>query len=234
MKNNLKLFAGGCFLSGIFAFLGSVAGNAFGQNGLFTGAIIGGVLGVVVLTFIFFKLKIVHRNSILPTITWGAMCFGTASLFAVTNLNTPVIPLLSILLIGLGCVIGNSFQLHKQQNRQFYISVISFLLIIPTFYFVIGCMLKYEMGLSKSFTLLSWLVRSPSTAQIFNLVSPVVFIGGTVSAIFLNLPLRFKPNSKNLILFSYTSHLSKLNLVSSITGALLLFILMLYVLIENL
>jgi len=234
MKNNLKLFVGGCFLCGVFTFLGSVVGNAISQNALFVGAIVGGVLGVVVLALIFVKLKVVHRNSMIPTITWGAMCFGTASLFAVTNLDTPVIPLLSILLIGLGCVIGNSFQLKKQQNKRFYTSVISFLLIIPTLYFVIGCVLKYEMGLSNSFTLLDWLVSSPSTAQIFNWVSPFVFIGGTAVSILLNLSVKFKPKSENLTLFSYISHLSKLNLVIAITGTLLLSILALYLLMENL
>ena len=234
MKNNLKLFVGGCFLCGIFTFLGSVIGNGISQKGLFAGAIVGGVLGVFVLTFIFAKLKVVHRKSIIPTITWGTMAFGTASLFAVTNLNTPVIPLLSVVLVGLGCVIGSAFQLNKQPNKRFYTSIISFLLIIPTLYFVIGCVLKYEMGFSNSFTLLDWLVSSPSNAQIFNLVSPFVFIGGTVISIFLNISVAFKRNSETLPLFNYLAHLSKFNLVIAITGTLLLSILMLYLAVENL
>ena len=234
MKNNLKLFVGGCFLCSVFTFLGSVIGSAISQNTLFAGAIVGGVLGVVVMTLIFVKLKVVSRNSIIPTITWGTMGFGAASLFAVTNLNTPVIPLLSVPLIGLGCVIGNAFQLKKQQNERFYTSIISFWLIIPTLYFVVGCVVKYEMGFSHSFTLLDWLVSSPSNAQIFNLASPFVFIGGTVVSILLNISVAFKRNAENLNLFNSIAHLSKFNLAIAITGMLLLFILMLYLVMENL
>ncbi|HUS01873.1 MAG TPA: hypothetical protein VMY77_09110 [Chitinophagaceae bacterium] len=209
-------------------------GNAISQNALFAGAIVGGVNGVVSLTLLFAKLKIVHHDTIFPVIAWGTMCFGTASLFAVTNLNTPVIPFLSIMLVGLGCVTGNSFRLKKQQNKQFYTAVISFLLIIPALYFVIGCILKYEMGFSNSFTLLDWLVSSPSIVRVFNLVSPFVFIGGPVVSILLNISFKLKPNSEKPAVFSYALQLSKINLVVAFTGTLLLFILTLYLFVENL
>src|SRR4030095_9267448 len=141
--------------------------------------------------------NVVHRNSLLSTITWGIIFFGTASLFAVTNLNSPIIPLFSVLFVGLGCVIGNTFKLNKAQNKQFYFSVLGFLLIVPTLYFVIGSILKYNFGLSHSFTLLDSLQHSPATASKFNLISPFIFIGGTILSIVLNIPLRFKANSGN-------------------------------------
>jgi hypothetical protein len=234
MKNNLKLFVGGCILCGIFTFLGSAIGNAFSHNALFAGAIIGGVLGLVLMTLIFTSLKILNRNSVLPTIVWGSLCFGTASVFAVNNLNSPVIPLLSIFLVGFGCVIGNSFKLKKRQSKQLYVPIISFILIIPALYFVIGCIVKYEMGFSNSFTLLDWLVGSSSASQMFNLVSPFVFIGGTVLSILLNISVKSTPGNEKASLFRNALQLSKLNLLLSITAMLLLFSLTVYLFVENL
>jgi len=233
MNRNIKLFSGVSLLCGIFTFLGSILGHAINQTTLFIGAGVGGVFGIIFSVLIFLKLKVVHRDSLFSTITWGIIFFGTASLFAVTNLNSPIIPLLSVLLVGLGCVIGNTFKLNKQQTKQFYLSVLGFLLLVPTLYFVVGSFLKYNLGLSHSFTLLDWLEHSPETAQKFNLISPFIFIGGTILSIVLNISLRFKADSGNLISLRYSS-LSKINFVISFTGALLLSVLMLYLLLENL
>jgi hypothetical protein len=81
--------------------------------------------------------------------------------------------------------------------------------------------------------LLDWLQNSPATAQKFNLISPVIFLGGTALATVLNLPLRFKAHPGHFISFSY-SRLSKINVVVACVGALLLSVLMLYLLLENL
>jgi len=233
MNRNIKLFSGVCFLCGIFTFLGSILGHAINKNTLFIGASVGGVVGIILSVLIFLKLKVVHRDSLLSTIIWGIIFFGTASLFAATNLNSPIIPLLSILLVGLGCVIGNTFKLNKQQNKQFYFSVLGFLLIVPTLYFVTGSLLKYNLGLSHSFSLLDWLQSSPVRAQEFNFISPVLFIGGTILSIILNIPLRFKADSGNLFSFRY-SGLSKINVIIAVMGIMLLSVLTLYLLLENL
>jgi hypothetical protein len=231
--NNIKLFSGVCFLCSIFTFLGSILGRAINQTALFIGAGAGGVLGIILSVLIFQRLKIIHRDSLLSTITWGIIFFGTASLFAVTNLNSPVIPLLCVLFVGLGCVIGNTFKISKHQNKQFYFSALGFLLIVPTLYFVTGSLLKYNLGLLHSFTLLDWLEHSPSTAEKFNFISPFIFIGGTILSILLNMPVRFRVKSRNLISFSYVG-LSKMNLIIAFISALLLSVLMVYLVLENL
>ncbi len=105
-RNNLLLFLFVCVLAGIATFLGSVLGHTFGQAGLYAGAITGGVIGVIVATRI-----AVRRNILGPKQFWGAtiggiLGFVLAAVIATNNLGTPVVPLASILLIGLGAVIG--------------------------------------------------------------------------------------------------------------------------------
>lgn len=224
---------GACILCSTFTFLGSILGNAINQTMLFFGAVAGGVSGIILSVLLFLKLKIVHRNSALSTAISGIIFFGMASLFAVTNLNSPIIPLVSVLFVGIGCVIGNTFKLNKQQNKQFYLSLSGFVLIVPTLYFVAGSLLKYNFGLSHSFTLLDRLESSPITAHRFNLISPFIFIGGTMLSIVLNIPFRFKSDPRNIISFTYIG-LSKINAVIASAAATLLSVVMLYLLFENL
>ncbi|HYN80049.1 MAG TPA: hypothetical protein VES88_00990 [Gemmatimonadaceae bacterium] len=105
-RKTVLLFVLVCFLAGIATFLGSVIGNAFGGTGLYAGAIIGGIIGVAAATRIALKREIIG-----PKRFWGATLGGIlglllAALVATNNLSTPVIPLASILLIGLGAIVG--------------------------------------------------------------------------------------------------------------------------------
>ena len=233
MKNNVKLFLGVSFFCGIFIFLGSILGNAFNQNALFTGAIIGGCSGVILSTFILIRRKVINNNSLIPVMVWGIVCFGTATLFSVTNLNSPIIPLLSVLLVGFGCIMGNSFRLKKRHNRQFYFSLISFLLIIPALYFVMGSIIKYNVGYSQTFTLLDWLDRPSSGAQVFKKLSPLVFLGGPILSIILNVLFTLKKGVRDIFSLRGYAGLSVANLTVTITSISLLFMLTLYLVLEN-
>lgn len=233
MKNNFKIFLGESFFCGAFTFLGSILGNAFNQNALFAGAIMGGCSGVILSTYILARRGVINNNSLIPVIAWGIVSFGTATLFSVTNLNSPIIPLLSVLLVGLGCIMGNSFKLTKGNYIQFYISLISFLLIIPALYFVIGSIVKYNVGFSQSFTLLDWMNRPSSGAQVFNKLSPLVFLGGPILAIILNLFFTLKKRVRDIFLLRSYRSLSVANLTVTITSISLLFTITLYLFLEN-
>lgn len=105
------------FLAGVATFLGSVLGHFFGTTGLYTGAIIGGIAGVVAATQIALR-----RGIIAPKRFWGATIGGILGLIlaaeiATRNLSTPVIPLASILLIGLGAVFGAASRQGKSIDR---------------------------------------------------------------------------------------------------------------------
>ena len=105
------------FLAGVAILLGSVLGHFFGTAGVFAGAIIGGIIGVVAATRIALK-----RGIIAPKRFWGATIGGLLGLIlaaeiATRNLSTPVIPLATILLIGLGAVFGAASRHGKSIDR---------------------------------------------------------------------------------------------------------------------
>jgi hypothetical protein len=116
-RKNLVLAVLVSFLAGVATFLGSVLGHFFGTTGLYTGAIIGGVAGVVAATQIALR-----RGVIAPKRFWGATIGGLLGLIlaaeiATRNLSTPLIPLASILLIGLGAVFGAASRHAKSIDR---------------------------------------------------------------------------------------------------------------------
>jgi hypothetical protein len=102
MKKNILLFFSEIIACGLFTFAGSVLGHAFGPRSLSLCAITGGVSGIVLTTLILNKTGVVRNNRLSFVIGWGIGSFLLASILAVTNLSSPVIPLLSILLVGGG------------------------------------------------------------------------------------------------------------------------------------
>ena len=108
-RRTVALFFLVCLFTGICIFLGSALGNVAGEQGLFAGALIGGVLGVLGST------RMALRNTWLEPEAFGkAALIGTAALLvaawiAVKNLEGPVIPVLSVGLVGLGVIAGREW-----------------------------------------------------------------------------------------------------------------------------
>jgi hypothetical protein len=233
MKNKFIVFVGVSFFCGILAFLGSILGHAFSQAGVFTGAIIGGIVGIVSSIMLLVKRKLIDTNQRLPVVLCGLLFFGVAILFALTNLNTPIIPLISLSFAGLGCIVGISFPRSKGQKKLFYHFLGGLVAMLPTLYFVTGSLIKYNLGFSHSFSLLDVLEHSPGTARSFNVISPFVFIGGTVLCIIMNAPVRFAIGPGKLFSLRYNASWPKLNLFLSLVGCLLVLSLTIYSLLEN-
>ncbi len=106
-----KLFVLSCGLAGLLAALGSMAGHAVGQ--LFAGGIVGGLLGSTAAAHSASRRGWIEREQFLPTAIGGGLGFLAAAALAVTNLHTPVIPILSTALVGIGAIAGSRMPVRR-------------------------------------------------------------------------------------------------------------------------
>ena len=111
------LFGGSVSLiTGVAIVGGSMLGAAVGRAvdpalrpaGLFTGAVLGGLIGLAVAIRGAQRFGALPRTraSVWASLIGGLVGFGLAIPLAVTHLHSPVVPLLSSLLPGLGAALG--------------------------------------------------------------------------------------------------------------------------------
>ena len=105
-RKSALLFLLVCGLAGIATFLGSVVGHFFGTTGVFAGAIIGGIVGVFVANRIAVSRRILGPKRFPGATIGGILGLILAAEIATRNMSTPLVPVASILLIGLGAVFG--------------------------------------------------------------------------------------------------------------------------------
>ncbi len=60
------------------------------------------------------------------------------------------------------------------------------ILLLAPLFFVTASLLKYELGIGVLFDPLEAILSEPGRRYVFNLVSPVVFLGGLILALVLN------------------------------------------------
>ena len=96
-----------------------------------------------------------------------------------------------------------NIQLTKIFNTQ---ALIGLLLIAPAGFFISLALSKYLIGIDYFFDLFDSFIASPSHPerfQIFNTISPIVFLGGSFLALILNIVavtgLKFKKENSNLV-----------------------------------
>jgi len=106
--NRAALFLVACVLGGLGGALGSMVGHSFGKVGLWAGGIIGGLLASVLIARIALWRHWIVRSQYWPTVLGAAIGFLVACAVAVNTLSSPVGPILSTLLIGVGAVLGGS------------------------------------------------------------------------------------------------------------------------------
>ena len=105
-KNNLLLFFAFMALCGISIFLCFVIGGYFGKEGLLLGAMFGGAMGILLTLYLARKMRYILPFQTPTTFAGAAIGFVLASLVAVNSLADPLLPVLSIALIGVGGVFG--------------------------------------------------------------------------------------------------------------------------------
>jgi hypothetical protein len=100
------LFAIVSGLGGLGAFLGSVLGNDLGKTALVAVALLGGAIAVALAVRLAAALDLLPRTRVPHATLGGLGGFALAAFVAVNTLSSPVGPILSVALIGLGALFG--------------------------------------------------------------------------------------------------------------------------------
>jgi Mg/Co/Ni transporter MgtE len=98
-----------CGVGGLGAALGSIVGHAAGPSGLIVGGLLGGILAVIIVARVAVWRCWISRAQLPLTAVGGIAGFLLAAEVAVNTLSTPVGPVLSASLIGLGALLGARF-----------------------------------------------------------------------------------------------------------------------------
>ena len=104
--NRAALFLLACALGGLGGAVGSMVGHSFGKGGLWAGGILGGLLASMLIARIALWRRWIVRSRYWPTVLGTATGFLLACAVTVNTLSSPVGPILSTLLIGVGAVLG--------------------------------------------------------------------------------------------------------------------------------
>jgi hypothetical protein len=237
IRKNLSLALLVTVLSGAGAVVGSILGSGF-MLGLFPVALAGGLLGVLVGADLAVRLRLVARERILPTALAAAAGFVLASAVAILNLHTPWIPIAASTLTGLGAVTGNrylSWTLLPRSDLALALSGLAF--ATPALYFVSASLLKFHLGVNQPYSPLESLLADPDRFHAFNLLSPIIFLGGLALAVLLNLypqlRVQLRRGDEGWVA-TLTARANLLNLTVVALGCALAAALVGYVVLENL
>jgi hypothetical protein len=102
----LLVFLTAMVLGGLGGAIGSILGNAGGRRMLFIGGFLGGVLAAPLTARIARWRRWIAPERETRTALGAAVGFIAAATIAVNTLSSPVGPVLSTLLVGLGAVLG--------------------------------------------------------------------------------------------------------------------------------
>jgi hypothetical protein len=103
---HIRFFLVMCLLGGLGGFIGSVVGAAFGPRALFVGGFFGGIAVAPFSARIALRRQWIGAHQYRQTAAGAALGFIGAALLAMNTLSSPVGPVLSTLLTGVGALIG--------------------------------------------------------------------------------------------------------------------------------
>ena len=98
---------------GFCALVGSAAGAALGHRGLFVGGLSGGLLGCCAAAWLGGRLQWIPASATKATALGTVIGFLVAAAIAMNTLRSPVGPVLSTLLIGIGGLAGLRFARNR-------------------------------------------------------------------------------------------------------------------------
>lgn len=108
IMHRVALFIVACLLAGLGGLLGSVVGHAAGPRALIAGGIAGGLLGAVGSIFVARSRGWIQAPQVRLAAVGASIGFLAAATIATHTLGSPVGPILSTALVGLGAVLGVS------------------------------------------------------------------------------------------------------------------------------
>ncbi len=100
------LFLVSSLLAGIGGAVGSIFGNGLGGKGLWIGGVLGGTFGAISAALVSRALGWILPTQVRATATGAAVGFLLAALIAVNTLSSPIGPVLSTSLVGIGALVG--------------------------------------------------------------------------------------------------------------------------------
>ncbi len=106
MIRRVPLFLTACLLAGIGGVLGSIVGHAAGARGLMIGGVVGGLLGATESAFLARSRGWIDKARLHRTAAGACIGFLAAAAVATRTLGSPIGPVLSTLLVGLGALLG--------------------------------------------------------------------------------------------------------------------------------
>ena len=115
---DLYLFLLVCLFAAFLTFAGSVIGHGFGQAGPFVGAVIGGFAGVGLAVWLSTRIGLLSAGNMVPSLIGGGIGFIVAAVIAANTLWTPIIPLASVALIGVGALLGKAIGQHRAERSK--------------------------------------------------------------------------------------------------------------------
>ena len=202
-------------------------GNGGGLRWLFVGGVLGGALGTVSAPCLASRLRLIAAQQVRGAALGGLLGFAVAAPLAASNLHTPVVPVLSTALIGIGVLLGglhfagakiDRTPVEAVMNRNLQVAVTGFLLLLPALLLASSGFLRLE----------------PPAA----LIHPVLVMGGLLLAFTLNvlsvLRVRFGQDEGTLVgTISVRVRGNAMNLVALILSCLLFATITAYLFVEN-
>lgn len=126
--------------------------------------------------------------------------------------------------------------MSNRSEQVFYTqrAMIGFLFALPPLFFVTAAVLKYGLGIGFIFDPLASFLADPERLRLFNIISPILFLGGLIMAIALNLYplLHFNRRTEDAVL-TLTLHARTWNMLVVATSTVLLMVLVVYAFLEN-
>src|SRR6516162_7626564 len=92
--------------AGIGAAVGSAVGSLITHRVLFVGGTVGGLVGICLGAWLSARMNWIPRHGTAAVAAGAIVGFGCAVLITVNTLHTPVGPMLSTLLVGVGGLVG--------------------------------------------------------------------------------------------------------------------------------
>lgn len=116
------------------------------------------------------------------------------------------------------------------------LAAVGFIFLLAPLYFLSAALLKYGLEIGILFDPLEAFLSDPERVKVFNLISPVVFLGGLVLALALNVCAVLRINvgrEDGALVGNLRLDIKLFNIVIVAASSLLLVILVGYVLLEN-